>query len=305
MTIYLGCHLGRSAVLRAITCLVSMLLLSVSVFAQSGEKPAFEVADVHVTRGGIFPQMSGGILRGTRYEIRNASMVDLIKTAFDVDDEKVVGGPAWLESDRFDVIAKTPAGTTPENAKSMLQNLLADRFKLVTHNDKKPLPTYVLSVGKNAPKLKTSSASDTGCKPVGQPPAAPAPGTLPPNIVVACHNLTSAQIAENLRQMASGYLDHPVIDSTHLEGNYDFELTWTARGLLAAAGADGISIFDAVDKQLGLKLELQKNDAPVIVVDSVNEKPTDNLPGVGQATEEDARVEFEAAVVKPIAPDSP
>src|SRR5262245_29952610 len=93
------------------------LLFCGLAFGQSSDKTlAFEIADVHTSKPSIIPQMSGGILRGTRYEIRNASMVDLIKTAYDVEPEKVVGGPAWLESDRFDVIARTPAGTTPENA---------------------------------------------------------------------------------------------------------------------------------------------------------------------------------------------
>jgi uncharacterized protein (TIGR03435 family) len=289
--------------LRAIRCLSVIVLLSGLAFGQSTVKPlTFDVADVHTSKSSIIPQMSGGNLRGTRYEIRNASMVDLIKTAYGVDDDKVVGGPAWLGSDRFDVIAKAPAGATAETAKTMLQNLLADRFKLAVHNDTKPLPVYVLTVGKNGSKLKASTSTDTGCK--GQPQPPPAPGAIPPG-VVSCHNLTSAQIADNFRQMAPGYLDHPVIDSTKLEGSWDFDIKWTGRGQLAAAGSDGISFFDAVDKQLGLKLELQKIAMPIIAVDSVNQKPSDNLPGVGESLPAEAPVEFEAAVIKPSAPDSP
>ena len=82
-----------------------------------------------------------------------------------------------------------------------------------------------------------------------------------PNIKMACHDLTASAIAENLRQMAGGYLDHDVIDSTKLDGAFDFDLEWTPRQVLAAKGSDGISIFDAVEKQLGLKLELK--DVPV------------------------------------------
>ena len=70
-----------------------------------------------------------------------------------------------------------------------------------------------------------------------------------PNITVACHNLTAAQIADNLHQMAGGYLVHDVIDSTKLEGSWDFDIEWTPRQALSAKGQDGISIFDAVNKQ--------------------------------------------------------
>ena len=94
-----------------------------------------------------------------------------------------------------------------------------------------------------------------------------------------------------------------MVDSTGLKGSWDFDIKWTGRGQLAAAGADGISIFDAVDKQLGLKLELQKVPMPVIVVDSVNEKPTDNPPGAATSLPP-TPTEFEVAVVKPSTPDS-
>jgi uncharacterized protein (TIGR03435 family) len=158
--------------------------------------------------------------------------VDLIKTAYGVDDEKLFGGLNWLETDRFDVIAKVPSSTSAPTVRTMLQNLLADRFKLTVHNDTKPVPAYVLTVGKGGSTLKpTSGSDDKGCKP--QPPAPPTPGVIP-NIVATCHNLTSAEIAENLRMMAGGYFDHPVVDQTKMEGSFDFELKWTARGLLSS-----------------------------------------------------------------------
>ena len=123
-----------------------------------------------------------------------------------------------------------------------------------------------------------------------------------PNIKVACHNLTAPAIADNLHQMAGGYLDHDVIDSTKLEGSWDFDLEWTARGALAAKGADGISVFDAVEKQLGLKLELQNVPMPSLVIESVNRKPTENPPGVATALAV-AAARFEAATIKPADPD--
>ena len=111
------------------------------------------------------PFMQGGILMGDRYQLRQANMVDLIRTAYGVDADNVLGGPSWLELDRFDVIAKTPPATPPETLKLMLQALLADRFKLVVHKDSKPFDAFVLSVGKGKPKLKEADGSgEPGCQ---------------------------------------------------------------------------------------------------------------------------------------------
>ncbi len=107
-----------------------------------------------------------------------------------------------------------------------------------------PVPRYVMTVAKGGSKLKAASGSGTSnCQPIGGPGGPPAAGELPPNIKVKCTNVTSAEIAENLHQMAGGYLDHDVIDQAKLEGSFDFEIEWTARGLLAQKGADGISVF--------------------------------------------------------------
>ena len=282
-------------------CIGTVILLSFTAFGQSTEKPpAFEIADVHSSAETLQPQMSGGTPRDGRFEIRTATMVDLIRTAYGVTAEKVTGGPNWLASDRFDVIAKVAPGVTAEQARLMLRTLLADRFGLKLHNDTKPLPVFVLSLGKGKHKLKESDGTKNGCQ--GQPQQAQ-PGVVPQQ-VVNCYNLTSAQIAENLRMMANAYLDKTVIDETKLEGKWDFELKWTGRGQLAAAGADGISVFDAVDKQLGLKLEPQQVASAVLTIDSVNRKPTDNLPGVAEALPPE-KPEFEAADIKPVEPGSP
>jgi uncharacterized protein (TIGR03435 family) len=289
--------------MRAFACISSLALLSGAAFSQSAQTPpAFEIADVHAIVPGANQFMRGGLMRGGRYELRAATMVDLVKIAYGVEDDNVIGGPSWLEFERYDLIAKAPPSSSLENIKLMLQNLLADRFKLVVHNDSKPLPQYVLTLGKGRQKLKEADISgEKGCQ--GQPP----PPNLPPgtitNITVSCHNLTMEALAEQLHQMAGGYLAYPVVDSTGLKGSWDLDIKWTGRGQLAAAGADGISIFDAVEKQLGLKLELQKVPLPVIVVDSVNPKPTDNLPGVTKSIPA-TPTEFEVAVVKPSGPDS-
>jgi uncharacterized protein (TIGR03435 family) len=290
--------------MRAFAGIIFLAVLSGAVFGQSGETAptTFDIADVHVSAHRTFPYMSGGDLHGDRYMIHDATMVDLITAAYGVDNDNVLGGPAWLETDRFDVIAKAPPTTSPDALKLMLQALLAERFKLVVHTDSKPMPVYMLTAEKGKPKLKESENSDkNGCEPEDQNP--PAPGTIP-SIVVSCHNLTMDALAEALHDMAGGYLTSPVVNSTALQGSWDFEIKWTPRGALAQAGDDGISIFDAVDKELGLKLELQKAPRPVIVVDSVNEKPSDNPPDVAKILPPAPPAEFDVAVIKPSAPDT-
>jgi uncharacterized protein (TIGR03435 family) len=276
-----------------------------AAFGQS-DRPAFEAADVHAshvspTNFNVF--MNGPVVRAGRYTIKTATMVDLIAAAYGVQEDKVFGGPTWLEINHYDLTAKVPAGSTPDSHKLMLQTLLAERFNLVTHSDSKPLPAYIMTASKH-PQLKESEApsGQPGCQ--GKPrPDHVEPGTIIP-IEVACHNMTMAAFAEQIHMMAGGYLHQPVVDSTGLKGTYDFDIKWTARGQLQAAGADGISIFDAVDRELGLKLELSKSPMPVIFVDSVNEKPTDNAPSVS-AVLPDSTVptEFEVADVKPTPSD--
>lgn len=279
-----------------------VVLMSGLALSQAAEnKAAFDIADVHASAKTTNPYMRGGVLRGGRYEIRTASMLDLIRTAYGLDDnDKVVGGPSWLDTDRFDVVAKAPQSTSQDNLKLMLQALLADRFKLVVHKDTKSLQVFVLSLGKGKPKLKEAEGSGppNQCQGV---PQTPQPGVIQYN-VVACRNMTMESFAQNIRGMANAYLPNMVVDSTGLKGSWDFEIKWTGRNQLLAAGADGISIFDAVDKQLGLKLEPQKAPTPVLVVDSVNEKPTDNPPGVTTSLPPPPPAEFEVADIKPSEP---
>jgi uncharacterized protein (TIGR03435 family) len=285
-----------------------IVLLSSAAFGQSitaAAPPAFDIADVHVSAKTVNPYMSGGVLRGGRFEIRRATMVDLIRTAYSLDDNtKVQGGPSWLELDRFDVIAKAPASATQDTAKLMLQTLLADRFKLVVHPGTKPMPNFVLGLGKGKPKIKESDGKGApGCQPPPNPPP-PQPGVYR-NAEVQCRNMTMDSFAPQVRGMAGAYLgDYPVVNQTGLEGHWDFDLVWTAKAMLTSLGADGISIFDAVDKQLGLKLDLQQVPTPVIQVDSVNQKPTDNPAGVTTALPPPPPAEFEVADIRPSSPDA-
>jgi uncharacterized protein (TIGR03435 family) len=284
------------------------LLSLLAIVPALPQPPTFELADVHVSpTAHAFAQNFGGVLRNGRYVNRDATMLELIEAAYGVSEDTIAGGPGWMGSDVFDVIAKVPEGTTPAAANLMLQSLLADRFALVIHHDTHPVPRYVLSVGKGGSKLKPANGSgEQGCQQqqVGTGGGRGGPPDLAslPNIKVSCHDLTSSAIADNLHQMAGGYLDHDVIDSTKLEGSWDFDLEWTGRAALAAKGADGISVFDAVNKQLGLKLELQDIPMPSLVIASVNRKPTENPPAAATALAL-ATAKFEAASIKPADPN--
>jgi len=262
----------------------------------------FDVADVHVSAKSPNANQSGGFLRGGRYEIRKGTMVDLVRLAYGVDADKVLGGPAWLETDRFDIIAKAPQSTSPDTVKLMLQNLLADRFKLVVHKDTKPLAGYALTVGKGKPKMKEAEGPGNPNCQGQQQPAPPAQALY---VVVTCRNMTMETFAQNLRGIGGQYFNNPVVDQTGLKGSWDIDFKYTPRQLLARIGSDAISIFDAVDSQLGLKLDLQKIPTPVIVVDSVNQKPSDNPRGVSTTLPPAAPPEFEVANIKPSMPGAP
>lgn len=270
------------------------------------QQPKFELADVHASK--TVPgaaQNFGGVLRAGKYVNRDVTMLGLIQAAYQVKEDAIAGGPGWVASDLFDVIAKVPDGTKMKEANQMLQSLLADRFKLVVRHDSHPVPRYVLTVGKGGPKLKAASGSGRGCQPLQQPSGGRGsdPAFLE-NFVVECHNITTEEIADRLYQMAGGgYFDHELIDQTKLDGSFDFKLEWTAPVALVAKGAAAISIFDAVDKQLGLKLALKDVPMPALVIENVNRKPTPNEPRVEKELALDP-AKFEAASIKPATPDN-
>jgi uncharacterized protein (TIGR03435 family) len=279
----------------------ALVLLSIPVFGQSRQaETSFDIADVRVGERQINVGMTGGVLRAGRYELHNATMVDLIRTAYGIDAEKVVGGPNWLELDRYTVIAKAPAGASADNVKVMLRSLLADRFKLTVHEDTRPLTAFALTVAPGKHKMREASGSAPGgCQPIQQPPE---PGTIPVQ-AAECRGMTMAAFAQLLPRAAGAYLPNPVMDQTGLQGLWDFEIRWTARPLLAQAGADGISIFDAVEKQLGLKLELKEMPTASLVVDAVERRPTPNSPEVAKVLPPPPPPEFEVATIKPTSPD--
>jgi uncharacterized protein (TIGR03435 family) len=277
---------------RILVVLSMAALLAGVAFGQStASQPAFEASDVHVSAPGA--NEGGGFLRGGRVEFRGATMLRLIMAAYGVEEEKVAGGPGWLDTDRFDIIARSAPSSSQDALKAMLQALLADRFQLAIHKEERPLPVFVLTAGKGAKMKESSGAGNPECK------GSRDGGT----ISYVCHNMTMTGFAERLRQAAGAYFDHNLVDRTGLPGEYDFALQWTPKGQLGLGGdaGPGISVFDALDKQLGLKAESRKELAPVIVVDRVNRKPSDNPPGMTEKLPPPA-TEFEVADIRPSRP---
>jgi uncharacterized protein (TIGR03435 family) len=255
----------------------------------------FNTADVHVSPKTPYPAIRTS-LRAGRFDVHHATMVDLIAVAYGVEPDKVLGGPSWLETDRFDIAAVVSAEVTPPAVRPILQALLKDRFDLVVHPDNKPTVAFLLSLGSGKPKLNQSQES--GPPACQRQPLADDTGA----IRAACHGVTMQAFAQQLRSAAGDYLPNPVIDQTALEGRWDFTLQWAPRNQLARA-TGGISIFEAVDKQLGLKLESRQVPTPVIVVDRVNRAPAANPSGVA-ALPPPPPARFEVATVKPSGPQS-
>jgi len=302
---------------------VAFALSAAAAFGQTASPPQFEIADVHVGAKTPNAFFRNGGARGGRFELKNATMVDLIRVAYDYGADKVLGGPSWLELDRFDVTAKIPSDSTPETQKQMLQSLLADRFKLVVRKDTRPLPTYALTLGKKLQLKEAVGTEDPGCRPeaAAGPPAEG--GTrlmmnsqngvtttinLRPGMTIRyqCRNITMAAFAEGLRGMMGTDLGpNPVLDQTGLKGSWNFDVKWSIAFMGPMGGSgDRITVGDAVEKQLGLKLEQPQIPTPVILVDSVSRKPSDNPPGVAEALPPTkAPTEFEVADVKPTGPD--
>jgi uncharacterized protein (TIGR03435 family) len=242
--------------------------------------PAFDVVSVKPNKLG-----SGNMSWMTKpdgYACVNISLKTLIASAYGVRQDLVSGGPGWVESQGFDVDAKV-AGEDVEALKkltgpqrnSMLQPLLADRFKLKVHTETKILPTYDLVVAKGGPKLTEVPAADLADD--GKDPEHSkhpymmevGPGTFK----------GQAMSLQFIANHLSFVLEKTVTDKTGLKGKYDIELKWTPEGP-KAAGDDGssdstTSIFTAVQEQLGLKLVPAKGPVETLVIDRV-ELPTQN-----------------------------
>jgi bla regulator protein blaR1 len=280
--------------MRAILVANLAMLASGLAFAQSPPAPlTFDVASIKPSSGddrrvGI-QFMPGGGLRTT-----GTTLKFLITFAYDVRDFQVSGGPGWINSDRFDILAKSDRDaaeggpddmrkmsdaqmkTASEQMRAKLQALLADRFQLTIHHETKDAPVYALVIGKNGSKLKEAEVKEGDRRRMMRMGRSELNGEGAP--------------IDLLTSTLSNVLGRPVIDHTGLKGNYDFKLTWTPDpgqaggpggppppGVEAPPPPDpnGPSIFTAVQEQLGLRLESQKGPVDMIVIDKV-EKLSEN-----------------------------
>ena len=275
---------------------------SASSVAGASRLLAFDVTDVHIAPHVLRPFMDGGNLNGDRYTLHQATLADMISAAYNLDSSNVQGGPSWLDWNRFEIVAKAPPSTSKADLRLMLQSLLKERFNLVVHQGSAPMPAYVLKALPGKLKMKESEASggEPNCEP--EPPPANPPAGAIRQIVVDCKNETMQKFAEDIHDMAGGYLTKPVVDATGIEGAFDFTIKWTPRGLLGAAGADGISVFDAVEKQLGLKLSLETAARSVLIVDSLNRVPSANPSDFERRLPATPPAQFEVATIKPAKP---
>ncbi|MGA2650827.1 MAG: TIGR03435 family protein [Terracidiphilus sp.] len=238
--------------------------------------PAFTVATVKPSD----PRNTNWSLgtRGTHFFTSNTNVDDLISFAYGIHAKQVVGGPAWFSTDKYDVegVPDTEGKPNRQQLTSMVQGLLADRFKLVVHRDKKELAVYALTVGKNGPRLTKSTAAPEGPSGYGFGPL----GTM---------TVKSMTIAAFAGAMQRTVLDKPLVDQTGLVDKYDFILKWTpddsqfsqirGTGISVPTGAGDPNappgLYTAIQEQLGLKLEPVRALTDVLVVDHA-EKPSAN-----------------------------
>ncbi len=232
----------------------------------------FAVTTIHPSPPG---EMFAVVVNGRRFFTKETSVKDLISYAWMVHPNQIVGGPEWLESDKFDVMAETDhtGRLAQPEARKMVQQLLADRFHLAFHPGRKELSIYALVAANEMPKKLTASPGDANGF-----------GTVGFTMLgeMAVKNATMAEFANFLQRYV---LDRPVLDQSAIEGRYDLKLDWTAdesqfhgRGAQLPAPDRAVEppdLFTAIHAQLGLRLVPKKDLAPVLVIDRA-EKPGEN-----------------------------
>jgi uncharacterized protein (TIGR03435 family) len=289
-----------------------LVALVSGVYAQSAKKLEFEAASVRPAP----PPGSGGRTEfvgchgGPRtsdpelFTCGGTDLGNLIVAAYGVEDYFRLSAPGWVKdgSSTFDVSARVPAGTTRDDFNVMLQNLLADRFKLAVHRESREMQRYALVVGKNGPKFKEASPlaaeknDDAKRARAGTPAKLGDDGypvltsgmsmAMTPNGRARLHfpQMTMAMLAARLQTQ----LRAPVRDATGLKGEYDIGLYWDAAatsrldasppgGIQTAVASDpGPTLIEAVQDQLGLRLESKKGTVEFLIVDHAEKIPTEN-----------------------------
>jgi uncharacterized protein (TIGR03435 family) len=236
--------------------------------------PSFDVATIKPNPSGA-PSIQGLTLQGRHLVVKNGSLNDLVTFAYSLHVKQVVNGTGWMDNDRYDIDAVPDQPGTPnvDQMRTMVRKLLADRFALKFHNEKRDLAAYVLAAGKTGQKLTPTQVK-------GNLPgffASPGTGGLTMHLV----NGTMSDFTSFLQMLV---LDKPVVDQTGITGRYDCNITFTpdqtqfngnAPKLPKADVPDAPDLFSAIQQQLGLKLSAEKTAVDVLVIDHV-EKPSPN-----------------------------
>jgi len=280
---------------RTRSCFAVILLLTVAeVVAQSPPTlPAqleFEVAVVKKNVSGN-PGASFGSQPGGRIVVVNNTLRNIIRNTWNLQPFQIVGGPDWLDVDRWDITAKGAEGiTAPQQLMLMMRALLADRFKLMTHNEARETPVFALVLarpdGKFGPKFRKSeadcaevyAASERGTPPPPRPAGQSQCGNTNSSGTATSRTIRASgvRLADFARNL-SGSTGRYVVDRTGLSGYFDIELTF-APDQVGAGGTDPSdvpSLFAAIQEQLGLKLESQRVPVDVLVIDSA-QRPVDH-----------------------------
>jgi len=263
------------------------------------DPPAFEVASVKAsapppTGGRGFhagPRMNGGPGSGdpTRIDYTNVSMTNLVSVAYGVEYWQVTG-PDSMSMNSYDITARVPPATTREEFLAMLRNLLAERFRLQAHHEPREVSLYSLVIAKGGARLRPHVEKPATKE--GGEPAADAPQPLrrdPDGYPILTRGMTMAVSGGKARLgienkdigwlvgQLSAQLGGPVKDDTGLTGHYDFALFWSARPHSPQTEAEGgPDLIEAVQGQLGLKLERKKGPIDYVVVDHVERVPSGN-----------------------------
>jgi uncharacterized protein (TIGR03435 family) len=283
--------MDSKTMLQSVLCLGLAATACVTVDAQApgGTPLAFEVASIKENVS-VSDNASVRAQPGGRVTVSNNSLRNIIRNAYNVQNYQIIGGPDWINTVRWDITAKAPDDAPPQQLLQMLRTLLADRFRLVIHNEARDMPIYVLTGarvdGRLGSQLRSSSADCAAifaaAKAKGEAPppttnGRPTCGTRTTRGNMMTTGVTMADFARNL----GPFTGRPVVDKTGLTGVYDLDLTWTPeQGPPGPDGtspppqpsSDGVSLYTAVQEQLGLKLDAQRGPVDVLVIESA-ERP--------------------------------
>jgi uncharacterized protein (TIGR03435 family) len=237
-----------------------MIALVGTTVGQSVSTPAepmnFEVASVRIHKSGTL--IASGMQDAGRVVYGNMSLMTLILQAYQVLGYQV-SGPPWLDSERYDVAAVKPRGTTEEQSRQMLQNLLAERFSLRLHREPGEIAVYALTVGKRGPKFMRSDPATAS--------------------VIRFSRYTVDGAASSMAGLAYILMrstDRIVVDETGLPGLYDFHLNWAPAGAEQVDGTQSALLFPVLEEQLGLKLQAKKTSIEFLVIDHAEKIPIEN-----------------------------